>query len=91
MLRVKGNETEDLFYMFHLDWTTSYTVFAQISDSQLRCSAPPDREGKVSQFFSKEPHQKRSQKVIVFMLNWNTKSSRSYIWKHSFMCEHVVT
>lgn len=64
MLRVEGNETEDLFYVFHLDWTTSYTVFAQISGSQLRCSAPPDREGKVSlhvenkQFFSKRPHQK---------------------------------
>lgn len=26
MLRVEGNETEDLFYVFHLDWTTSYTV-----------------------------------------------------------------
>lgn len=61
MLRVEGNETEDLFYVFHLDGTTSYTVCL------LRSVVPnlgPDREGNVSldvenkQFFSKRPHQK---------------------------------
>lgn len=87
MLRVEGNETEDLFYVFHLDGTTSYTVcllrsvVPNLGAALLQIGRETSLLTWKTNSFSPRGHirKKRSQKVIVFMLNWNMKSSRSYI------------